>query len=276
MSIETNFAPPGSAFGRKLRRGEIGPPGGNGTPHRPGLSRHYQIFKAGAIEGIVVQAGDGAPVITGGYAKFTTVDRPLRTGIPVFQGYDPIVMTFPIVFEAFISGEGAQIEDDIATLERLAGRGIGKGAGSLPPPVVNVQVTDPSSQTVPLIPKNYQFDPAENVNPPQWFITGLDWDDHPIRNDAGNRIRQLCTLTLTQQVTADTGLSATKGNSGGGSRVVNTTAVLNTLAKVAHHWQITTAALKALNAGTKDKHLKRALRDATYKLPVGTNIRVPK
>lgn len=248
------------------------------TPHRAGLSRHYQIFKKGsATAGILVQAGDGAPVITAGYAKFTTVDRPQRTGLTIFQGYDPIVMTFPVVFENFLAGQGEQIEDDIAMLERLAGRGVFHGAGSSTPPIVNVQTTDPSGNTVPLIPKNYQFDPDENRNPPDWFITGLDWDDHPIRNDAGNRVRQACGITVTQQVVADTGLSATRSTKATGSRLVHSTSALNTLHKIAHHWQVSDAAIKALNAGTKDAHLKRALRDVRhYKIPDGTVIRVPK
>jgi hypothetical protein len=247
------------------------------SPDGPGLSRHYQIFKAGAIEGIVVQAGDGAPVVTGGYAKFMTVDRPQRTGLNVFSGYDPITITFPIVFEAFLSGQGEQIEDDIATLERLAGRGVFKGAGASTPPAVNVQVTDAGGDTVPLLPKNYQYDPDENTNPPDWFIAGLDWDDHPIRNDAGNRIRQACTVTLTQRTVADTGLAATKSRKAAGSRLVHSTDLLNTLHKIAHHWQASDAAIKALNAATKDRALKRALRDMRhYKLPAHTVVRVPK
>jgi hypothetical protein len=150
-----------------------------------------------------VLAGDGAPTITAGYAKYEIVDRPGRAGITHFTGYDPIVMEVPIRFQwttksAGGEPQGEQIEDDIALLERMAGRGVFAGASFGRPGRVRVQTSD-GSRTVPLIPANYQPGP-QNPNPPVWVISDIDWDTGPLRNRAGNRIVQLATVELTQYV----------------------------------------------------------------------------
>jgi hypothetical protein len=146
-----------------------------------------------------VLAGDRAPRIVGGYAKLSTVDRPDRVGLTKFDGYDPITMEVPIRFEAPPgSREGVDIEDDIQLLEWMAGRGVGEGAGVGPPPVIRLSTTDASGRVVPLIPANYQFS-KQNPSAPLWRIQNpIDWDDEPLRNGGGNRIRQLATVTLYQ------------------------------------------------------------------------------
>jgi hypothetical protein len=149
-----------------------------------------------------VMPGDSAPQIVDGYAVIETVDRPQRTGLTMFTGYSPIAMDVPIRFEShyYKDGDrrpGQDIEDDIAKLELMAGRGIDSAAGTAPPPIIRVGVTrDGGKKTVPLIPKNYQFDRNENPHAPVWRINGIDWDSNPIRNRSGNRIRQLATVHL--------------------------------------------------------------------------------
>jgi hypothetical protein len=154
--------------------------------------------------GFSVLAGDQPPRVTGGYAKFSTVDRPLRTGLTQFDGYDPITMEVPIRFENFngdldnVRGaSGAQIEDDIALLERMAGRGNFRGAAVGPPPIIVITATNDSGVPVGLIPRNYQWTRA-NPNAPKWRVTSIDWDAEPLRNSWGNRIRQKATVSVQQ------------------------------------------------------------------------------
>jgi hypothetical protein len=145
-----------------------------------------------------VLAGDKAPTVKDGYANYTTVNRPERVGLTQFTGYNPVQLVVPIRFEGVIGGAGADIEGDISLLERMAGRGIGADAVGAPP-VVRVSVLSSLGVRVPLIPSNYQWSPS-NTAAPVWRIETLDWDDDPLRNRAGNRIRQLATVTLQQHV----------------------------------------------------------------------------
>ena len=150
-----------------------------------------------------VFAGETPPRIVEGYAKYDIVDRPSRAGLTHFTGYDPIVMEVPIRFEwtTLSTGgepEGEDIEDDCAKLEKMGGRGIGSVSAVGRPGRVRVTTTD-GGRVVPLIPANYQPGP-QNPNPPTWVVSGIDWDDAPWRNRAGNRIRQLAVVTLTQYV----------------------------------------------------------------------------
>lgn len=149
-----------------------------------------------------VLAGDSPPRITAGYAKFDTVDRPQREGLTVFTGYDPIQMEVAIRFEAVIEGAGLDIERDCALLERMAGRGNFEGAGIGSPPVVRVSTTNAKGEIVPLIPRGYQWS-RQNPSAPLWRIAGIEWDDSVpngvLRNTAGNRIRQVATVTLQKR-----------------------------------------------------------------------------
>lgn len=152
-----------------------------------------------AADSFHVLAGDGAPRIVGGYAKLETLDRPQRVGLTAFTGYDPIAMEIPVRFEGVLSGEGAGIEDDIRLLERMAGRGSFAGTASGPPPVIRVSTTNSRGDIVPLIAFSYQWS-AQNPSAPLWRVAGIDWDAEPLRNRAGNRIRQIATVTLQQHV----------------------------------------------------------------------------
>lgn len=158
----------------------------------PGILRQSWSFH--------VLAGDNPPRIVDGYAKLTTVDRPERVGLTVFEGYNPVVMEVPVRFESSRgSNRGMDIEADIALLERMAGRGMGADAIG-PPPVVKVTVTNGAS-VVPLIPHNYQRS-DQNKSGPLWRIANIEWDDSTgsgvLRNHAGNRVRQLAVVTLHQ------------------------------------------------------------------------------
>jgi hypothetical protein len=150
-----------------------------------------------------VLAGQTPPRIVEGYAKYDIVDRPSRAGLTHFVGYDPIVMEVPVWFEwsSLSPGgepEGDGVEDAIAMLERMGGRGIGSTSAVGRPGRVRV-TTERNGSPVPLIPASYQPG-RQNPNPPAWVVSGIDWDDAPWRNKAGNRIRQFATVTLTQYI----------------------------------------------------------------------------
>lgn len=150
-----------------------------------------------------VLAGESAPRIVGGYARYDVIDRQGRAGLTHFLGYDPITMEVPIRFEWERTSpggepEGADIEEDIALLERMAGRGIGPGATIGRPGRVRVTTTS-GGDPVPLIPSNYQPG-RQNPNPPTWVVSDIAWDEAPWRNRAGNRIRQFAVVTLMQYV----------------------------------------------------------------------------
>jgi hypothetical protein len=145
-----------------------------------------------------VLAGDTPPRIVGGYAKFDKLDRPQRVGLTTFLGYDPITMEVAIRFEAIRgSRRGEGVEDDCALLERMAGRGNFEGAAVGPPPVVRIGTFDSDGKVVPLIPANYQAS-RQNATAPLWRVADIAWDESPLRNGGGNRIRQLATVTVQQ------------------------------------------------------------------------------
>jgi hypothetical protein len=185
------------------------------------IGRKIKIPKPKTTPGtnLRVQAGDEPPRIVGGYAEWDIVDRPQRVGLSQFRGYDPITVEIPIRFDNFQAGgmaggptgygaEGLGIEADIRRLERMAGRGLESVNGVGPPGRVKVATTDESGKVVPLLSANYQAHPL-NPSPPSWVIAGIEWESGALRNRAGNRVRQLATVTLQQHVsTSLTGRSA--------------------------------------------------------------------
>jgi hypothetical protein len=142
-----------------------------------------------------------APRVEAGYAKIEPVDRPGRTGISHFTGYDPVRMTIPLTFDAWRRtgdrddpGPNA-LEDRMDLLERMAGRGDFHGAARGTPALLDISVFDNDHHHVWLIPKNYQWT-SDNDDAPLWRIVALDWDENPIRNTRGNRMRQDVTVTV--------------------------------------------------------------------------------
>ena len=161
----------------------------NATIQLPG------VMQAGEV--LNVTAGDSAPTVTAGYAKYDVVDRNGRVGLNRFLGYDPISLDIPVQFEDFANNRGGTIEVAIKTLERFAGRGDYPGASVGPPAVIRVSATDKHGNVVPLIPANYQWT-EQHQSGPLFRIAGIAWDTSPLRNRRGLRIRQTATVTITQ------------------------------------------------------------------------------
>jgi hypothetical protein len=205
--------------------------------HRPTDSPNSYIqfygeafFSASNNKQFKVLAGDQAPMIVGGYGKWTTIDRPLHRGVTTFQGYDPISIQVSVRFMRFSHGGWATDDDartsstsenpagfanelDIFALEWMAGETWGSG----PSPKVWMTTFDGNANTTPLIPFEYQAatpgTPSAGETTP-WVITSLQWDPSPIKSRYGYRIKQDATVTLQLYSTVDPvqnrGLSRTK------------------------------------------------------------------
>lgn len=154
-----------------------------------------------------VLSGDQPPTIVGGYAQWAQVARPLRTGLIVYTGREPMSMQVSVRFILLDqSGSwrtgvdaGTALEEQITTLEWMAGFGAQVG----PSPLVYLSTYSAAGKTVPLIPFGYQPDTPDvpkfflGGDSAPWVVTGLTWDPAPVRNENGFRVRQDATVTLT-------------------------------------------------------------------------------
>jgi hypothetical protein len=149
--------------------------------------------------------------VQGGFAKWGVIDRPQRVGMTVLQGYDPVVLDVQLQFDVVsqsinaashagfknavaLAGQG--VEDDIQKLEWMGGRGklfaspFSPGQGDSP--LIQVYSTNSNAVQTALIPPNCQD--------LDWVVTGIAYDQDPLRNGAGNRVRQIVDVTLTQHI----------------------------------------------------------------------------
>lgn len=192
------------------------PPPGKRPPLGPVITdrRRYIHFYGEAFSNAAdnqsfdVLAGDQPPTVTDGYAQWAQVQRPLRTGLVVYTGRNPISMQVSVRFMLFdkqrswliSDAAGVIVEEQIALLEWMAGEGIDVG----PSPIVYLTTYDGVGNTNPLIPFQYQNGtksvPAffgDHSYAPRWVITGLTMDTSPIRTANGYRVRQDATVTAT-------------------------------------------------------------------------------
>jgi hypothetical protein len=76
-----------------------------------------------------------------------------------------------------------------------------------------------------LIPQNYQWT-SINDSAPLWRVVEIDWDDSPLRNSAGNRMRQDVTVTVEAYTSVTTVARSvvrrTKGKNRGKNRTHKT------------------------------------------------------
>lgn len=152
-------------------------------------------FSTGVQRSFQAIAGAKRPAITGGYAKWTSVDRPLSRALTIFSGYDAVQMQVDIIFGSWANGwqtddaSAQMIERDIGTLEWMAGSNFHAG----PSPVVYVFSYAPKggSQSD-LIPPQYQ---STSKNQYPWIITGLQWGEAH-SNANMTRVWQEATITL--------------------------------------------------------------------------------
>ncbi|UTI62242.1 hypothetical protein NBH00_12775 [Paraconexibacter antarcticus] len=241
-----------------------------------------------AKETFTVLAGDGGPTPTGGFARWNVIPRPQRKGITVLDGYDPLTLEIPILFDA-AKGPAGDVEADIQKLEWMGGRGvlfertgIGQPARGDSPLVV-VSTVDAHGVTSALVPAQYQTDGL------RWVVTSLAFDTNPIRNAHGDRTRQAVTVTLTEYVATSFSMSADSPAVRAQARKpladqftsFPVTSAHNTIRKITifdAHNPLHSAAVEVLKANRANRklHLGPSIdQDLIKHLPLGTHIKVP-
>lgn len=142
-------------------------------------------------------AGANPPTITGGYAKWVNVDRPLARALTIFTGYDPVQMTTDIILGTFIDGwktddnTGRNTETAIDALEWMGGSNFRRG----PSPAVYVWCYRSDGTQSDLIPPPYQSSTKPNGHRFPWVVSKLEWGQ-AWRNTNGYRVWQEATITL--------------------------------------------------------------------------------
>ena len=262
-------------------------------PYTPIGAPQYIQFVGSLTNGVklvqfkfsVLAGPDLAPTITSGFAKWNIVGRPQRVGFTVHDGYDPITLSVPIMFDAVASGSGVDIEADIQKLEWMAGRGKlyaadgGIGApGQGDSPIVNIYSANTTGLETNLIPPN--------VHDIDWVVTSLDYDTGPFRNAAGNRVRQLVTVTLLEHVgapgaTYDSPSTRARqlAADAGKSKTVTTAVDADTYRKLAVKYvpkPTLKAATDIMKANRKSKNRALAsVRSVDKPLPLNVKVKIP-
>ena len=231
----------------------------------------------------VLSGADGAQIV-GGWAKWSVIDRMRRIGMTVLQGYDPLVMSVQVLFDAVTQGSGAAIERDLQILMWMAGRGrlfasdghVGAAAYG-DSPIINVFSASAQGVESALIPPDGQG--------LDWVISGLAPETGVLRDSAGNRIRQGMTITLTQHVgspgtSLDSAAVRARARNGlaGKYKVITTRAGMDTYleiaAKVAHK-DIATAAREIQAANKTNSNRKARVPSIHTHMGAHVRIRVP-
>jgi hypothetical protein len=237
-----------------------------------------------------------APTVTDGFAIWNIVSRPQRVAFTVLSGYNPVVMTVPIMFDALSddpltswsapteASRAAGVERAIQQLEWMAGRGklyASDGNVGAPAqgdsPIVSVSSTNGAGVETNLIPPN--------CRDLEWVITGLDYDTSPLRNANADRVRQLVTVTVTQHVGApgtsfDSPAVRAKGRAAAtGYTYYTITAKDNTIRKIMTFRAknpALSAARTVLSLNKTQLHFSRSVdADLTKVLHLGDKIKVP-
>jgi LysM domain len=136
--------------------------------------------------------GESAPTVVSGFGSIESVSRPGRRSLTRWTGSEPLVLSVPILLDAF--RDGTNVEQEITDLERLAGV---SGAGR--PARVKL------SGTGELIPW---------AGAHEFYITGIDYGEE-LLSASGRRQRAFLTLTVTACVDAETEKSLGKKNGDG-------------------------------------------------------------
>ena len=180
---------------------------------------------------IEVLADEAAPTPSAGYGKWTHIPRPQRAELTVFEGFAPMALSVPILFDAVReNGIREDVENEIQWLEWMGGRGI-KFSGASPkykaafgrPPLVEVFSRRGAATASKLIPEPFQ---TENI---LWYVDDIAFDEHPLRSPGSARIRQAAVVKLVQYVTDP---SPSSGNEGPRYKSFPITRSLNTVEKL--------------------------------------------
>lgn len=182
-------------------------------------------FGTGKRKNFDVMVGDNPPTITGGYANYTSMKRPLQRSLTIFTGYDPMQMNVDIRFGVWDATQGwltsketgAFVEDCIDKLEWMAGSDYYFQEG--PAPVVYIASHSANGGDTDLIPPQYAGVP--------WIIVGLQWGKAWRSTDGGRGYRVWQEASLSLQHYLNLGSAPAKVADQRGSYFV-TTAARNT------------------------------------------------
>lgn len=137
---------------------------------------------------VLCELGNRAPrPISSGYGGWQAVQRPQRPALTSWQGFDAYGIEMDLVIDNLIDGHS--IEDVYDTLEALAGRGRKAPGGK--PPILTVDSAG-------VMPHDQHSSPTGDPDT-RWVIQTLEWsdaDEDNARNDAGNRVLAVATVTL--------------------------------------------------------------------------------
>jgi hypothetical protein len=243
----------------------------------PPSKPQYIVFRSEDERYVEVLAGEGAPTISDGYAKWVAVPRPQRPAITVFSGYEPLTLKVPILF-ANNPSEQNDLESAIGELEHFARPGASQGqaepheAGyNLKTQLLRIYAKDGRGNEVPLVPGWVQGIP--------FVITGIEWDANPERNAQGQRIRQAGVVTLwgfLGSLYEQDELKQLRAKIAKEKPVVFiTTSAVNTVKRIAAHYgnPSSTAWQEIIKANYGNK---RVGGNPEKHLPVGTRVKVPK
>lgn len=225
----------------------------------------------------VADLNTGRPAVTGGGGKWNVIDRPQRTGLTVFGGYDPLQLVVPILFDNMVFNSnpkirrdpGDTVEDDIDLLWKMWGRGVrgANASANKTPPVIEVDGE--------LLPKMIRFSTA-NPTPPNWVIVDITEDTSgAIENSASHVVRLPVTVTLQQYVT--TAALASLAPSSTSSRTkTNVYPAGDTMRHVATKQRTTVVNLRTLNNYGHNHALDGYLRDPSKRFTKAISVKVPR
>jgi hypothetical protein len=231
-----------------------------------GFFGHVQATGEGRL--VTVLAGEGAPTVTDGWVKVAKVPRFQRVAYTVPEGWEPITMTVPVLFDAMVrTKERKDLEEDILNLEWLAGRTPNPTGGEVKgePPFVEAFTVNATGSPIPLIPRQYQTVAGKSQ---QWYMTGIAFGE-AIRDAGGARLRQKATITLLEIFSTPTALQRNRKlreEVKGKYDIVTSTSTANTIKIIAKELGVP-AAWQAIRAANKIP--------AERVLKPGTKIKVP-
>lgn len=139
-------------------------------------SQFYQFNAIDDKVSVIVRRGATAAKITTGGARWTTVNRPKRTSIVLFDGSDPYRIDVPVIIDGWASSDS--VEADIAKLNQMK-----------------------FSHSALERPSRVRVDGALPVKGATWVIENIEWGDNVIWHTVGDktfRYRQDCVVKLLQ------------------------------------------------------------------------------
>jgi len=205
----------------------------------PPFDKNTYVIRSSRGIAITVKRGTSPPQITGGGARYTTIQRPRRNGQIQWDGDDPYTMDLPILFDGWA--------EEIAS-KRNVERDIQQ---------VNNMMHSPGAWVAPV---TIKITGATPVKGGTWVITGIDYGDMVIwdtdKHGRGFRYRQDATLHLLQFLPETVLLLNAKA----GTTIPHVVKTGETLQSIAKRAKTTPAAIKKANNIRDPKSIKAGQR----------------